>query len=93
MPESLEQLLAHLKAEIEKSEHGAGDRETLARLAGEVEQRLGNAGDDQHDDKHDDKHEGLVEELRDGVRRFEVTHPQLAQAIGHVADALGGIGL
>lgn len=84
MQETLEELLARLRVEIGRAEHGEGDRAALARLAGEVEQRL--------DDAHEDD-EGLVEDLRDGVRHFEASHPDLAQLIGRAADALGGIGL
>ncbi len=37
--------------------------------------------------------EGLVDELRDSVRHFEASHPELAAAVGRVADAFGSIGL
>ena len=87
MPESHEQLVARLRAEIESSGHGEADRATLERLAAEAERRMAGAG------VADDNHEGLVEELRESVLRFEVTHPKLASAIGQVADALSGIGL
>ena len=87
MPESHEELVARLKAEIESSGHGEADRATLDRLATEAERRMGGA------EASDDKHEGLVEELRESVLRFEVSHPKLAQALGHVADALSSIGL
>jgi hypothetical protein len=86
MPESHEELVARLKAEIENSGHGEADRATLDRLATEAERRM--AGAEAADD-----HEGLVEELRESVRRFEVSHPKLADAIGHVADALSGLGI
>jgi hypothetical protein len=45
------------------------------------------------DPDQDDDDEGLGDELRDGMRRFEVSHPDLASVIGRAADALGGIGL
>lgn len=87
MEETLASLLARLKAEIEEGEHGDLDRHELARLAGEVERRL--EGD--HDARrHDD---GLGDELREGVGRFEASHPDLAAGIRRAADALGGLGL
>lgn len=82
MQEPLEQLLSHLREAIDACEAGTGDRDELARLAGEVERRLS-----------DEDPEGVVEELRDEVTRFEATHPKLAAAIGRAADALSAIGL
>lgn len=82
MQEPLEQLLADLRDAIDASEDGADNKLEIARLAGEVERRLG-----------DDDPEGLVEELREEVTRFEVSHPNLAAAIGRAADALSAIGL
>jgi hypothetical protein len=82
MQEPLEQLLADLKTAIDASEDGADNKDELARLAGAVERRL-----------NDDDPEGLVDELREEVTRFEVSHPRLAAAIGRAADALSAIGL
>jgi Domain of unknown function (DUF4404) len=82
MHEPLETLLAHLKEAITASEAGADNQDEVAELAGKVERRLGD-GDD----------EGVVDELRDSVQRFEVTHPSLASAIGRAADALSAMGL
>jgi hypothetical protein len=82
MQETLEQLLAHLRDAIEASEDGADNKEEIARLAAEVERRLG-----------DEDPEGVVEELREEVTRFEASHPNLAAAIGRAADALSAIGL
>ncbi len=82
MQEPLEQLLDDLRNALDAAEAGAGDREELARLAGEVERRLS-----------DDDPDGVVEELREEVTRFEASHPRLAEAIGRAADALSAIGL
>jgi hypothetical protein len=82
MQEPLEQLLDHLREAIDACEAGTGDREDLARLAGEVERRLS-----------DEDPEGVVDELRGEVTRFEASHPRLAAAIGRAADALSAIGL
>jgi hypothetical protein len=82
MQEPLEQLLVDLKAAIEASEDGADNRDELARLVGEVERRL-----------HEEDDEGVVDDLRDEVTRFEVSHPHLSSAIGRAADALSALGL
>lgn len=82
MQEPLEQLLADLRAAIDAAEDGVDNTEELARLAGKVERRLSEEDDD-----------GLVDDLRDEVTRFEVSHPTLAAAINRAADALSAIGL
>jgi hypothetical protein len=82
MQEPLEQLLADLRTAIDEAEDGTGDREALARLVGQVERRLQEEDDD-----------GVVDDLREEVTRFEVTHPSLANAIGRAADALSALGL
>ncbi|MGE3620995.1 MAG: DUF4404 family protein [Acidimicrobiia bacterium] len=84
MRETVGELLARLKEEIDRAEHGEDNREVLAALAGQLERRL---------DPDEDDEDGLVDDLRDGVRRFEVTHPELADLIGRAADALSSIGL
>ena len=82
MREPLNELLDHLKDAIDASDEGADNKEELARLAGEVERRLS-----------DDDSEGVVDELREEVTRFEVSHPNLSAVIGRAADALSAIGL
>lgn len=82
MQEPLDELLAHLHDAIEAEEQGADNKDEIARLAAEVERRLG-----------DEDSEGLVDDLRDEVTKFEVSHPNLAAAIGRAADALSAIGL
>lgn len=82
MQEPLEELLKELRQAIDACEEGTGDREELARLAGQVEDRLREEND-----------ENIVDELREEVTRFEVTHPGLANVIGRTADALSALGL
>ncbi len=82
MQEPLEQLLADLRTAIDDAEDGTGDRDEFARLVGQVERRLQEEDDD-----------GVVDDLREEVTRFEVTHPSLANAIGRAADALSALGL
>jgi hypothetical protein len=80
--EPLQALLTELRQAIEASEAGSDNQAEIARLADEVDRRL----------NHDDE-EGVVDDLRDAVDRFEVTHPRLAEAIGRAADALSALGL
>lgn len=82
MQEPLQQLLADLREAIDAAEDGADNRDELGRLAHELERRL-----------HDEDDENVVDELREEVTRFEVTHPKLANAIGRAADALSALGL
>lgn len=82
MQEPLNELLDHLKDAIDACDEGADNKDELARLAGEVERRLS-----------DDDDEGVVDELREEVTRFEVSHPNLSAVIGRAADALSAIGL
>ncbi len=82
MQEPLEQLLADLRVAIDAGQEDPDNRGEIARLAGEVERRL-----------KDEDPDGVVEELREEVTRFEVSHPTLANAIGRAADALSAIGL
>ena len=82
MQEPLEQLLSDLRAAIDAGDDTAANRDQIARLAGAVERRL-----------RDEDPEGVVDDLREEVTRFEVTHPALANAIGRAADALSAIGL
>ena len=82
MQEPLEDLLAHLRRAIDAAEDGADNKEELARLSREVERRLS-----------DDDDEGVVDDLREEVTKFEVTHPKLATIINRTADALSAMGL
>jgi len=67
---------------MQASEEGADNQEELARLSAEVERRL----------KEEDS-DGVVDDLRDEVSNFEVSHPKLADVINRTADALSAIGL
>jgi hypothetical protein len=82
MQEPLEELLADLREAIDAGDDSSANRDEIARLAGAVERRL-----------RDDDPDGVVDDLREEVTRFEVSHPALANAIGRAADALSAIGL
>jgi hypothetical protein len=82
MQEPLEDLLTHLRDAIDAAEDGADNKDELARLSREVERRLSDEDD-----------EGVVDELREEVTKFEVSHPKLASIINRTADALSAMGL
>ena len=82
MQEPLEDLLAHLRQAIDAAEDGADNKEELARLTREVERRL-----------KDDDDDGVVDDLREEVTKWEVSHPDLASIINRTADALSAMGL
>ena len=82
MREPLQQLLTDLREAIDAAAVGADNRAELDRLIHEVERRL-----------HEDDDDNVVDDLREEVTRFEVTHPRLASAIGRAADALSALGL
>ena len=78
----MEDLLAHLREAIDAAEDGADNKEELARLSREVERRLSEEDD-----------EGVVDDLKEEVTKFQVTHPKLASIINRTADALSAMGL
>ncbi|MFL6204477.1 MAG: DUF4404 family protein [Acidimicrobiales bacterium] len=82
MQEPLEDLLAHLREAIAAAEDGADNKDELARLSREVERRLS-----------EDDDEGVVDDLREEVTKFELSHPKLASIINRTADALSAMGL
>ena len=81
MQEPLEELLAHLRGAIDAAEEGADNKEELARLSREVERRLS-----------DEDPDGVVDDLREEVTKFEVSHPNLSSLINRTADALSAMG-
>jgi hypothetical protein len=98
MQETLEQLLARLKAEIQDAEHGDVDREELARLAKAVEAKLAEQADaaeaaDVAATSGETDDDDLTDDLREGVVRWESSHPELASFLRRAADTLSGIGL
>jgi hypothetical protein len=82
MQEPLEELLAHLRDAIDAAEEGADNKEELARLSREVQRRLS-----------DEDPDGVVDDLREEVTKFEVSHPNLSSLINRTADALSAMGL
>ena len=100
MQETLEELLARLKAEIEDAEHGDVDRDELARLAKAVEAKLAEKRSQRSSraktsttTRTTTTTTASAEDLREGVVRWESSHPDLAAFLHRAADTLGGIGL
>jgi hypothetical protein len=82
MQEPMKDLLTQLREAIDAAEEGADNKEELARLSRELERRL-----------NDEDEEGVVDDLREEVTKFEVSHPKLASIINRTADALSAMGL
>jgi hypothetical protein len=82
--------LAQLHAELARTENP--DPETLVQLraiTADIERLLG----DDTAAIADDDAEPITSGLRSMLLKFESEHPQLAVAIGKVADALAAIGI
>jgi len=87
MDETTEALLEELKQAMADLEHGTGDKEHVADLAGRIERRL-NA-----DAELTDEDDTLAEDVREGAVRFEADHPKLADALRRIVDGLSGLGI
>lgn len=87
MPErELRERLADLHAELERSPQVDDEsRRLLATLADDIHGVLDRA-------EHAE-HAGLAERLAEAIREFEESHPQLAAAVGRVADTLSNLGI
>jgi len=80
--QELRDAIAAIRAELDHLEGlTEGNRESLLRLAGELENRLAHPGSPQ-------ENETLRRELADWVRELEVSHPVLSTSIGRVIDTL-----
>jgi hypothetical protein len=82
--------LAQLHAELARTENP--DPETLAQLRAitdDIERLVG----DEEADVDAEEAEPITSGLRNLLIKFESDHPQLAVAIGKVADALAAIGI
>ena len=78
--------LDNFHEELEKSASlEAGDRERLQSMEADMRQMLESKGA-----KRDDS---LVEQLDQAVRQFEISHPELTIALGHLLDILSQEGI
>ena len=91
MPDKeLRERLANLHAELERA--GSVDDESrrlLVTLADDIRGVLDRADDESREQDH----ASLGERLADAAREFEESHPQIAAAVGRVADTLSSLGI
>ncbi|HXU35176.1 MAG TPA: DUF4404 family protein [Blastocatellia bacterium] len=83
--ERLEQLHGELQ-QIECVDES--DRQTLEKLMADIEKLTGS-----RDTVHENLYDRLGEGLREGIERFEASHPRTTMLMGQVADALAKIGI
>jgi predicted nucleic acid-binding Zn-ribbon protein len=78
--------LDHFHKELENSSSlGAGDRKRLERMEADMRQML-----EAEQAKRDDS---IIEQLDRDIHQFEVSHPELTIAIGHLLDILSQEGI
>ena len=87
LSESLEELQEALRNTTELNKQ---DRQRLERLETSIQRTL-ERDDDVEDD--DNPVEELVDELTDEILEFEVSHPQITLALGHLLDILSQSGV
>jgi uncharacterized membrane protein len=83
LSESLKELQAALRSTTSISKQ---DRMRLERLEANIQKRL-----EREEEAEDD--ETLVDELVDEIQEFEVSHPQITLALGHLMDILSQSGV
>ena len=83
--ETLEQLHAELQ-QIESVDES--EKQTLQKLMTDIEKLTQSRESNQQQ-----AYEPLVEELKEGIEKFEASHPNAALLMGQVADALAKIGI
>ncbi|MDX1434975.1 MAG: DUF4404 family protein [Gammaproteobacteria bacterium] len=85
--ESLRESLDALRAEVDKLE--SGDREARRRLdalIADIETRLAAPA-------NAEQHETLVENIRDTITEFEVSHPRTTGILNHIMVTLANMGI
>lgn len=100
--QQLKVTLEQLHEELARSGEVDEEMQSLLRqLAADIQSTLdqsaadeGNADSADSDTSAGENEDGsLIDQLTDVASRFEETHPQLATAIGRVADALSQLGI
>lgn len=85
MDQDLRRRLAELHQKLESEpEVDAESKRLLEALTEDIDRLL---------DPDDQDPESLGDRLAEGVRRFEESHPELAVALGRIADALSNMGI
>lgn len=83
--ERLEQLHGELQ-QIECVDES--ERQTLEKLMADIEKLTG-----ARETAHEHLYDRLGEGLREGIERFEASHPRATMLMGQVADALANLGI
>lgn len=85
--EKLRQALEELRSELERLEtEEAQVRERLDALIAGVETRLEKPGDTSH-------HQSLMQEVRQSISQFEVSHPRATAILNEIMVTLGNMGI
>lgn len=85
--EQLRQSLAELRSELDRLEaEEAQVRERLNSLISGLEAKLDEPGDESRD-------QSLVEDLRQSISQFEVTHPRATAILNEIMVTLGNMGI
>ncbi len=86
----LQARIARLHQDLSETESVDGDsRELLTELIDDIKPLL------ESEDDTDSPHSALslIDRLREATRRFEASHPTLAEGIGRVIDSLSNVGI
>lgn len=85
--EQLRQSLKELRSELERLEaEEAQIRERLDTLISGVETRLDKPEDVEH-------HQSLVQDIRQSISQFEVSHPRATAILNQIMVTLGNMGI
>jgi CII-binding regulator of phage lambda lysogenization HflD len=87
LSETLEELQEALRNSTTISHQ---DRQRLERLETSIQKKLKQEEDV---DEDDNPVEELLDELQDEIQEFEVSHPQITLALGHLMDILSQSGV
>jgi hypothetical protein len=89
--QQLHNRLEQLHSELQQIESvDENERQILQKLMSDIK-KLVQAGDgDQH---HEHVYERLGEGLREGIERFEASHPRATMLMGQLVDALAKMGI
>lgn len=85
--EELRGSLEALRAEVDRLESGDREaKERLDRLISDIETKLAEPENAEH-------HDTLVENVREAIAHFEVSHPRTTGVLNHIMVTLGNMGI
>lgn len=85
--EELRQSLEELRSELDRLEAEEAEvRERLNTLISGIETRLDEPGDTMH-------HTSLIQDLRQSISQFEVSHPRATAILNQIMVTLGNMGI